>query len=129
MKHSFVETFEDVRVMRISSNNFDQIRIGIEWKDTCVVMDTALESICSNNAMQLNTLICRERPAEYDDFGSGVLEARNIGGLLVKILFVDCLPGLADELFIFILNHKANTMRAGLRRSSNRICVAHNGRT
>ena len=28
--HSFVETFEDVRVMRISSNNFNQIRIGME---------------------------------------------------------------------------------------------------
>jgi hypothetical protein len=62
-------------------------------------MDTASESICPNNAMQLNTLVCRERPAEYEDFGSGVLEARNIGVLLVKILFVDCLPGLVMNLF------------------------------
>ena len=37
--------------------------------------------------------------------------------------------GLADEPFIFISNHKSSTMRAELRRSSNRICVAHNGRT
>jgi hypothetical protein len=28
--HSFVGTSEDVRVMRISSNNFNQIRIGME---------------------------------------------------------------------------------------------------
>jgi hypothetical protein len=28
--HSFVGTFEDVHVMRISSNNFNQIRIGME---------------------------------------------------------------------------------------------------
>jgi hypothetical protein len=48
--------------------------------------------------MQLNTLVCKERPAEYEDFGSGVLEARNIGVLLVKILFVDCLPGLLMNL-------------------------------
>ena len=65
------------------------IKFGLEWKDTFVVMDTASESNCPNNAMQLNTLVCKERPAEYEDFGSGVLEARNIGVLLVKILFVD----------------------------------------
>ncbi len=100
--HSLVGTFEDVRVMRISSNNFDQIRFGLEWKDTFVVMDTASESICPNNAMQLNTLICKERSAEYDDFGSGVLEARNIGVLLVKILFVDCLPGLLMNLYLYL---------------------------
>ena len=105
------------------------IKFGLEWKDTIVVMDTASESICPNIAMQLNTLVCKERPAEYEDFGSGVLEARNIGVLLVKILFVDYLPGFLMNLFIFISNHKANTMRAGLRRSSNRICVARNGRT
>ena len=33
---------------------------GIEWKDTYVVMNTTSESICPNNAMQLDTLIRRK---------------------------------------------------------------------
>ena len=76
----------------------NSIEFGLEWKDTLVVMDTALEPSCSNNAMQLDTLVRRERSVKYQDIGSGVLEARNIGVLLVKILFVDCLPGLLMNL-------------------------------
>ena len=39
---------------------FQSDSIGMEWKDTYVVMNTTSKSSCSNNAMQLNTLIRRE---------------------------------------------------------------------
>ena len=57
--HSFVGTFslfEDVCALWISSHT-DSIKFGLDWKDTYVVMNTASESSCPNNAMQLSTLI------------------------------------------------------------------------
>ena len=60
--HYFVGTFEDVCVLCTSlptiSIRFDWNEM--EWKDTYVVMNTTSESSCSNNAMQLDTLIRRE---------------------------------------------------------------------
>ena len=57
--HSFVGTFEDVCVL-CTSLHTNSIEFGMEWKDAFVVMDTATESVCSSNTMQLNTLICKE---------------------------------------------------------------------
>ncbi len=39
---------------------FQSNSIGMEWKDTYVVMNAAAESSCSNNGMRLDTLIRRE---------------------------------------------------------------------
>ena len=60
------------------------------------------------------------------DFGSEVLEARNNAeDLIGEDPFCRLPSGLADEPFIFISNHKANTMRAELRRSSeSNLCCA-----
>ena len=85
--------------MHIFAYKSNHIRIGMEWKDAFVVMDTASESVCSSNTMQLNTLICKERPAEYlilvqECWRRGTM----LKILLVKILFVDCLPGLLMNL-------------------------------
>ncbi len=94
--YSLVGTFGNVYEL-CTSLQTNSIESGLEWKDTLVVMDTTSEP-SSNNAMQLDTLIRRERSVKYQDIGSGVLEARNIGVLLVKILFVDCPPGLLMNL-------------------------------
>ena len=57
-----------------------------------------------------------------------MLEARNNAEDLIDEDPFCRLPArLADEPFIFISNHKANTMRAGLQTRSNRICVPQMG--
>ncbi len=80
-----------VRIMHIFAYKSNQIRIRMEWKYTYVVMNTTSESSCPNNTMQLDTLICRESPAKSQNIASG---GTMLKILLVKILFVDCLPGL-----------------------------------
>jgi len=57
--YSFVGTFGNVYEL-CTSLQTNSIEFGLECKDTFVVMDTASEPSCSNNAMQLDTLIRRE---------------------------------------------------------------------
>ncbi len=73
------------------------INCGLEWKDTLVVLDTAAESSCFNNAMLLNSLARRQQPLRYQSIGSGVLESKH-HGVFVNKLWVDYLPNLPMNL-------------------------------